>query len=132
MKNNFILKIYPKASEDIKNIIDYIAVNLCNKTAALKQLDDFEREIKNLCIFPESCPLINNEYINNKNIRKLIVNNYIVFYEIDNINKEIHIIRVLYGMPNCFTASFTPISSESDTASSLNSFEYFIINSHLS
>ena len=35
-----------------------------------------------------------------KNIRKLLIDNYIAFYEVDDIKKEIRIIRVMYGMQN--------------------------------
>ena len=83
---------------DMEQIFDYIAVELCNPTAAIGQINDFEKAFENVCTFPESCPYINNEYVKDKSLRKLIVNNYIAFYRIK--DNEIQVIRVLYGMRN--------------------------------
>ena len=99
MKNNkYQLKIYPLARLDMEQIFNYIAVELCNPTAAIGQINDFEKAFDNICSFPESCPFINNEYVKDKSLRKLVVNNYIAFYRIR--DKEIQVVRVLYGMRN--------------------------------
>lgn len=99
MENNkYQLKIYPLARLDMEQIFNYIAVELCNPTAAIGQINDFEKAFDNICSFPESCPFINNEYVKDKSLRKLVVNNYIAFYRI--MDKEIQVVRVLYGMRN--------------------------------
>ena len=99
MENNkYQLKIYPLARLDMEQIFNCIAVELCNPTAAIGQINDFEKAFDNICSFPESCPFINNEYVKDKSLRKLVVNNYIAFYRIR--DKEIQVVRVLYGMRN--------------------------------
>lgn len=99
MENNkYQLKIYPLARLDMEQIFNYMAVELCNPTAAIGQINDFEKAFDNICSFPESCPFINNEYVKDKSLRKLVVNNYIAFYRIR--DKEIQVVRVLYGMRN--------------------------------
>lgn len=99
MENNkYQLKIFPMARLDMEQIFDYIAVELCNPTAAIGQINDFEKAFENICTFPESCPYVNNEYVKDKSLRKLIVNNYIAFYRIK--DNEIQVVRVLYGMRN--------------------------------
>ena len=98
MENSFRLKIFPSAQADMEQIFEYIAVNLCNPSAALDQINDFEKAFDNVCAFPESCPNINNEYVKDKSLRKLIVNNYIAFYRIK--NDEVQVVRVIYGMRN--------------------------------
>ena len=92
------LKIFPMAQLDMEQIFDYIAVELCNPTAAMEQINDFEKAFENVRAFPKSCPYINNEYVKDKSLRKLIVNNYIAFYRVR--DNEIQVIRVLYGMRN--------------------------------
>ena len=92
------LKIFPMARLDMEQIFDYIAVGLCNPTAAIGQINDFEKAFENVCTFPESCPYINNEYVKDKSLRKLIVNNYIAFYRVR--DNEIQVVRVLYSMRN--------------------------------
>ena len=42
--------------------------------------------------------LTDNEYVRDKTLRKLVVNNYIVFYRAT--DSEIQVIRVIYGMRN--------------------------------
>lgn len=98
MANNYRLKIFPLAQADLDGIFAYISDELKNPTAAINQIDDFEKAFENICAFPESCPLIENEYVNDKTLRKLIVNNYIAFFRIK--DSEIQVVRVLYGMRN--------------------------------
>lgn len=99
MENNkYQLKIFPMARLDMEQIFDYIAVELCNPTAAIGQINDFEKAFEHVCTFPESCPYINNEYVKDKSLRKLIVNDYIAFYRVR--DNEIQVVRVLYGMRN--------------------------------
>ena len=61
---------------------------------AVKLLNKFIDKIETISMFPDSSPLLDNEYINNKNIRKLLVDKYIAFYEVDHANKEVKIIRI--------------------------------------
>lgn len=98
MANNYRLKIFPLAQADMESIFAYISKELKNPTAAINQIDDFEKAFENICAFPESCPLIDNEYVKDKTLRKLIVNNYIAFFRIK--DKDLQVIRVLYGMRN--------------------------------
>lgn len=98
MANNLELKIFPLAQADMAQIFEYIAIELCNPTAAITQINDFENAFENICAFPESCPYINNEYVKDKSLRKVVVNNYIAFYRVR--NNEIQVVRVLYGMRN--------------------------------
>lgn len=98
MATDYTLKIFPLAQADMEGIFGYISETLHNPTAAIKQIDDFEKAFDNVCTFPESCPFISNEYVSDKTLRKLIVNNYIAFFRIK--EKEIQIVRVLYAMRN--------------------------------
>ena len=82
----------------MEQIFEYIAGELCNPTAAIGQINDFEKAFENVCSFPESQPLINNEYVKDKSLRKMVVNNYIAFYRVK--DNEIQVVRVLYGMSN--------------------------------
>lgn len=95
-RNKLKLKIFPLAALDMEQIFDYIAFELSNPTAATGQIDDFEKAFEGVCLFPESCPFINNEYVKDKSLRKLTVNNYIAFYRVN--GGEIQVVRVLYGM----------------------------------
>ena len=86
------------AQKDLENIFDYIANVLNNPKAAFDLANEFQKSLENAQIFPQSYPSINNEYIKDKTLRKIFVNNYIVFYRFD-FNALI-VVRVLYGMSN--------------------------------
>ena len=98
MENNLQLKIFPAAQSDMEQIFQYISTELCNPTAARELIDAFEKALDNVCAFPQICPLTDNEYVRDKTLRKLVVNNYIVFYRAT--DSEIQVIRVIYGMRN--------------------------------
>lgn len=98
MERKFNLNIFHLAQNDMENIFKYIAVDLASPTAANNLIDDFEKAFENICLFPESCPFIQNEYVKDKTLRKLVVNNYIVFYKVEDF--EIQVVRVIYGMRN--------------------------------
>ena len=99
MENNkYQLKIFPLAKLDMEQIFNHIAVKLCNPTAAIGQINDFEKAFETVCAFPESQPYVNNEYVKDKALRKLIVNKYIAFYRV--VKNEVQVVRVLYGMRN--------------------------------
>lgn len=98
MANKYCLKIFPSAQADLESIFAYISVELKNPSAAKNQIDDFEKAFDNICAFPEHCPVIDNEYVKDKTLRKLVVNNYIAFLRIK--DNEVQVVRVLYGMRN--------------------------------
>ena len=50
--------------------------------AAVKLLNKFIDKFETISMFPDSSPLLDNEYISNKNIRKHLVDKYIAFYEV--------------------------------------------------
>jgi len=100
MDKNYDLIIEKYAQKDIQDIYNYISYTLLNKEAAIKLLNNINKKLQMIKTFPKSAPLINNQYVKNKNIMKLLVDNYILFYEVDDNNNEIRIIRVLYGMRN--------------------------------
>lgn len=98
MANSYPLKIFPLAQADLQSIFSYISEELKNPNAAIRQIEDFEKAFDGICTFPEGCSLIDNEYVKDKTLHKLIVNNYIAFFRIK--DKEIQVVRVLYGMRN--------------------------------
>ena len=81
------------ALKDIDNIINYIYYKLNNKVAALKLLNSFISSKKYIVIFPKA-----NRY--NDIYYKYRIKNYYMFYKLDEIKKEIIIVRVLYCKRN--------------------------------
>lgn len=81
---NYNLRIFPLAQFDMEQIFEYISVKLGNPIDAVKLMNEFEKTFENICLFPESCPYINNEFVKDRSLRKLVINNYIAFYRVQN------------------------------------------------
>lgn len=90
-------KFTNKAESDLDEIIRYIKVDLANPIAASNFIDCLLKSIDEIERFPESGSLVNNEYLIAKNVRKKLINNYIMFYVYDDENKIIYILRIIYG-----------------------------------
>lgn len=94
---NYNVIIQPIAQKDITDIGNYIAYTLCNPDAAIKLTNKFNEAFAQISNFPESgTPLTVNLPLL-ENYRFSIVENYIVFYTLDEKNETAYIMRVLYG-----------------------------------
>ncbi|WP_369010249.1 type II toxin-antitoxin system RelE/ParE family toxin [Oceanobacillus alkalisoli] len=47
--------------------------------------------------FPFSCNFVADEYLQKKGYRKLIIDNYVALYLVDEMEKEVVVMRVLYS-----------------------------------
>lgn len=99
-ENNFNLKFSTKASDDLEQIYIYISEKLFADVAANRLLNKIESSIMRLMIFPYSCSFVLDDLLKSKGYRKLIVDNYIVFYLVNEIVKEVVIMRILFGAQN--------------------------------
>lgn len=90
---------YSKESkQDLIGIKQYIKYNLQEPEIAQKLISKIRKEIINLKNNPEIHAIIDDDIIKKLEIRKLIVDNYIVFYRI--LVNNIQIVRVMYGRRN--------------------------------
>lgn len=89
-----------KAKKDLFSIFEYISVNLSNIKAAENLFIDINSAIDDLCTFPNSAPLIENEYSLKKEIRKKVVDNYLILYYPDDLKRTIVIVRIIYAKMN--------------------------------
>lgn len=86
-----------QAKNDLKEIAAYIADELKNPTAAEKLIDKIIAAAKNLETFPYAntvfIPLqpLKHEY------RKVVVDNFMLFYRIDEHKKEVSVSRMIYA-----------------------------------
>lgn len=90
---------YSKESkDDLIGIKQYIKYNLQEPEISRKLISKIIKEINELKNNPEKYTIIDDDIIKKLQIRKLIVDNYIVFYRIKNDN--IQIVRIMYGRRN--------------------------------
>ena len=96
----FSYRFTEKANADLDEIVRYIAVELTNPKAASDFADTLHNVINEICTFPESGTIVSNEFVPNPGIRKIPVNNYVVFYFTDFSKKTVFIVRIIYGRRN--------------------------------
>lgn len=90
----YIVEISETAEQDLENIILYLRYNLAGGIIADKYKILFKQEFKNLENIAGSMPILNEELTGHKNIRKVNVRNYIVFYIVDEENFKVFVLRI--------------------------------------
>ena len=75
-----------QAKMELNNIYKYISNFLFAPKAAQKFIDKFKTSILRLEHLPKSCSIISEDINSKYEYRKLIINNYIVIYSIDEEN----------------------------------------------
>ncbi len=96
--NKYNIEYSKESKQDLIGIKQYIKYNLQEPETSQKLISKIRNEINNLKNNPEIYAIIDDELIKKLEIRKLIVDNYIVFYRIKNNNIEI--VRVMYERRN--------------------------------
>lgn len=86
-----------KAIDDLDEIYSYISSELLAEKTATNLLKRIETSITRLRDFPFSCSFVNDKFLKSKGYRKLIVDNYVAFYIVDDVKKQVIIMRILYG-----------------------------------
>ncbi len=90
----YIVEISETAEQDLENIILYLRYNLAGDIIADKYKILFKQELKNLEDIAESMPILDEELTGHKNIRKVNVRNYIIFYTVDEENSKALVLRI--------------------------------------
>lgn len=88
------------AAQDLDDIIGYIKDVLISTENAKNVFDEIEKAIYSLNDKPKRNALVKDQYLNKRGIRLLIVKKYIVFYIVSDKEKEVRIVRILYGRRN--------------------------------
>lgn len=87
------IKIFPLAKQDLLDIIEYL--NTLSPQAAIRHYDSIIDKIGSLKIMPNRCPIIKLPHLKHRGYRVLIVDNYSVFFIVNENTVEVR--RILYG-----------------------------------
>jgi addiction module RelE/StbE family toxin len=93
----YSIQITEPAEKDLYEIGVYISKELLEPETAKKVVSRIAKGISTLEEMPLRNALVADERLAYKGIRKIIVNNYIVFYIVTEENKTVTIIRILYS-----------------------------------
>lgn len=89
-----------KAEQDLEGILRYIAVELSNPVAAQNLGRKIFEKIDIVRDFPDSGTLVDNELLSDKEVRKLLADNYVIYYKVYYDKKIISVVRIVYGKRN--------------------------------
>jgi plasmid stabilization system protein ParE len=91
------LLVSKDAHEDVTGIVDYIAHELGNLSAAGTFLDNVEASYKRIASNPFAYPLCNDERMERIGYRKVVLKNYLLIFRVEEEAKTVYIVRVVYG-----------------------------------
>ena len=91
------IEIAQPAVRDLQDILDYISNTLKEPAAAQRIYTAIKAEILTLAFMPERNRIVDDEPYAAIGVRRLFVENYVVFYVVDKGRSCVHVLRVLYN-----------------------------------
>lgn len=85
-----------EALEDIKDIYAYIAYELKVPDTAKNQVNRIRKEVRSLDLMPSRYSIVDWEPWRTMKLHKVPVDNYLVFYMVDNNSMIVTIVRIVY------------------------------------
>lgn len=94
---SYKLIVSKDAYEDLAGIVGYIANELHNRKAAAGFLDEVEERYKRVADNPHIYALCHDARLERMGYRKIVIKNYLVLYRVDEKQKTLYIVRIVYG-----------------------------------
>lgn len=91
------VQITRSAELDLQEAVRYIRDTLHNPTAAQRLLDDAEKELSSLSVFPDRNALVHDSFLAANGVRLQMIHNYLALYVIREQTKTVVILRIVYG-----------------------------------
>ena len=98
--SSYNIVITEAAQRDLLDIFDYIAFELRESDSARRLLSKIRTKVKSLEEFPERNKVISEPKYEAQKIRWCPVENYVIFYQVSDLQNHVFIIRVLYKKRN--------------------------------
>ena len=98
--SKYNIEFSSEARKDLKAIICYIADNLQEHNIATKLSNKIKENIYNLSENPKIYKVIDDMFLKKLQLRKCIVDNYLIFYKVIDEEKVIQIVRIMYKRRN--------------------------------
>lgn len=96
----YSLEYLPLARQDMVEIVAYVAKTLSNPVAATRLAEKLTEAAEDLRAFPYAQPAYQPLRPLKREYRKLLVENYLMLYWVDEAEKRITIVRVVYARRN--------------------------------
>ena len=95
--DSYKIILTPDAEEDLVELRNYIADVLLARDTARNYIRTIRKEIGSLSELPARYKPVDDEPWHSRGIRRIIVNNFFVYYRIDEEHKRVYILNVIYA-----------------------------------
>lgn len=98
--NSYQLEYAPVVYDDLDDIFAYIGGELQDPDTAMNLILEIEAAILKIPEFPYQYPITRDAMLAHRGYRMLPIENFAVFYLVDDVRQTVRIQRVLYGKRN--------------------------------
>ena len=98
--NKYNIKTTKAFEEELLDIYSYIVDYLQEPKIANEKYKKIRNKILSLQYLPERYSRIFKSKFKNRNLRKLLINNFIIIYEVKNDTNEVFILHIFYKKQN--------------------------------
>jgi addiction module RelE/StbE family toxin len=100
ISNKYYVEITGECKKEIKKVYNYIKEDLGAEKAAQNLMKKIEETIKDLIYTPKMYVKIDKYKGIRRNYHKIVINNYILLYTIEEETKKVYISHIYYGGSN--------------------------------
>ena len=91
------LNVSKETHRDVDEIVSYFVYELKNAEAAISFLNDVENSYCHVKVNPFMFSLCGDERLRQEGYRKIPIKNYLVIYRVNEAQKDIFVVRIIYG-----------------------------------
>ena len=95
--DSYKIIITPDAEEDLFELRNYIADVLLARDTARNYIRTIRQEIATLSEMPARYKPVDDEPWHSRGIRRIMANNFFVYYRIDEDRKQVFVLNVIYA-----------------------------------
>ncbi len=95
--DSYKIIITPDAEEDLVELRNYIADVLLARDTARNYIRTIRKEIGSLSELPARYMPVDDEPWHSRGIRRIMANNFFVYYRIDEDRKQVFVLNVIYA-----------------------------------
>ena len=95
--DSYKIIITPDAEEDLVELRNYIADVLLARDTARNYIRTIRKEIGSLSEMPARYKPVDDEPWHSRGIRRIMANNFFVYYRIDEDRKQVFVLNVIYA-----------------------------------
>jgi len=96
----YSITITEPAEQDLNSAVDYFITVLKAPKAAQTLLDEIEDKINFLSTNPLVYEIENDGFLQERNIRSVLVRSHLIFYIVNNTSEQVIVLRILYARRN--------------------------------